>query len=65
MKITLNGTATETSAQTIGQLLHELGLDGKPVVIEHNQVALLKAEHQTTNLSLNDQLEIITLAAGG
>lgn len=65
MKITLNGTPTEITAATISQLLKELGLADKPVVIEHNESALLKAEHETTSLSEGDQLEIITLAAGG
>lgn len=65
MKITLNGTQTEITAATISQLLKELGLADKPVVIEHNESALLKAEHETTSLCEGDQLEIITLAAGG
>lgn len=65
MKVTLNGIATETSSTTVQQLLQELGLAEKPVVIEHNQTALLKAEHESTALSEGDQLEVITLAAGG
>ncbi|MEM9081367.1 MAG: sulfur carrier protein ThiS [Verrucomicrobiota bacterium] len=65
MTITLNGQPHPTEASTIGQLLTELGLNEKPVVIEHNQTALLKHEHPTTPLSDSDQLEIITLAAGG
>lgn len=65
MTIQLNGEAAKTSAKTVTQLLKELGLADKPVVIEHNQTALLKTEHETTPLSENDQLEVITLAAGG
>lgn len=65
MTIQLNGEAAKTSAKTVTQLLKELGLADKPVIIEHNQTALLKTEHETTPLSENDQLEVITLAAGG
>ena len=65
MKITLNGAPTEVSAQTVPQLLHEIGLAEKPVIIEHNKVALLKKEHQSTQLCEGDSLEVITLAAGG
>ncbi len=42
MTITLNGNATETAAETVFELLNEIGLADKPVVIEHNQSALLK-----------------------
>ncbi|MGJ8724561.1 MAG: sulfur carrier protein ThiS [Roseibacillus sp.] len=65
MKIQLNGESTEISAPTVLALLKELGLDEKPVIVEHNQVALLKAEHETTSLAEGDNLEVITLAAGG
>lgn len=65
MTIQLNGTKTETTANTVAKLLQELGLAEKPVVIEHNQNALLKSEHGVTSLHEGDQLEVITLAAGG
>jgi sulfur carrier protein len=67
MTIQLNATATatETSAASVKELLSELGLAEKPVVVEHNQCALLKTEHPTTMLSDGDHLEVITLAAGG
>ena len=65
MKIQLNGESTETSAPTVLALLAELGFAEKPVIVEHNQTALLKAEHEETALSEGDRLEVITLAAGG
>lgn len=65
MTITLNGAPTETSALSVHALLVEIGLAEKPVVIEHNETALLKSEHQTTPLTEGDSLEVITLAAGG
>ncbi|MBK1834968.1 sulfur carrier protein ThiS [Roseibacillus ishigakijimensis] len=65
MTIILNGEATETTASTVTALLRELGLAEKPVVVEHNQTALLKAEHTETSLQEGDRLEVITLAAGG
>ena len=65
MTITLNGSSAETDATTVQTLLEELGLADKPVVIEHNETALLKTEHETTTLADGDSLEVITLAAGG
>lgn len=65
MKITLNGQVTDCKSPTVALLLAELGLEGKPVVVEHNQQALLKSEHAATPIAENDLLEIVTLAAGG
>ena len=65
MQIRLNGSPADTNASDVLALLSELGLSNKPVIVEYNQTALLKAEHPSTPLSEGDQLEIITLAAGG
>ena len=66
MKITINGKQAETPQNTsIPNLLEQLNLTGKPVVIELNQTALFPRDYKTTNLSEGDKLEIITIAAGG
>ena len=65
MNLKINGSPSETTATTVLALLEELGLASKPVVIEHNQTALLKSEHSTTALTEGDELEVVTLAAGG
>jgi sulfur carrier protein len=46
-------------------LLRELGLDEKPVVVELNREALAPSEFETRELCDGDQLEVITIAAGG
>lgn len=66
MNLTINGeTRKFNSGLNIQTLLVELGLADKPVVVELNQKALAPSEFETQNLSDNDQLEIITIAAGG
>lgn len=66
MKLTINGeTRKFNSGLNIQTLLVELGLADKPVVVELNQKALAPSEFESQNLSDNDQLEIITIAAGG
>ncbi len=65
MHIFFNGTATETSAQTVKELLEEQGLSGKPVIVEWNQSALTASTHSTTKLSKGDQIECFVLGAGG
>lgn len=47
------------------ELLDSIGLANKPVVVEHNQVALFPREYSETMINGGDQLEIITIAAGG
>ena len=46
-------------------LLASIGLAGKPVIVELNKKALFPREYADSNLQDNDQLEIITIAAGG
>ncbi|SHJ19653.1 sulfur carrier protein [Rubritalea squalenifaciens DSM 18772] len=66
MSITLNGKPHSLdSASTISELLKSLGLEGKPVVVEHNHTALFPRDYDSTQLADNDQVEIITIAAGG
>ena len=66
MIITLNGQPhTLGSETTLPELLRSLGLSGKPVVVELNQEAILPRNFTQTLIQANDQLEIITLAAGG
>jgi sulfur carrier protein len=66
MQITLNGQAHDLATDILlPDLLESLGLAGKPVVVELNQQAILPRDFPNTLIQPNDQLEIITLAAGG
>ena len=66
MSITLNGKPTEVEPNSnITSLLESLGLTGKPVVIEHNKTAIFPRDYSEIQLAENDQLEIISIAAGG
>ena len=65
MKITLNGKAVETKAETIKALLEEQNLKGKPVVVEYNQTALTASAHEATALQEGDVIECFVLGAGG
>ena len=66
MNLTINGeTRKFNSGLNIQTLLVELDLADKPVVVELNQKALAPSVFESQNLSDNDQLEIITIAAGG
>jgi len=66
MNLTINGESKHfDNMTTLQALLVELGLAEKPVVIELNQKALAPSEFEAQPLSDGDQLEIITIAAGG
>jgi sulfur carrier protein len=67
MKITLNGQIREfePTLATIGALLAHLGFEGKPVVVEHNQTALLPREIHGVSLKDGDVVELIQITAGG
>ena len=66
MTITLNGTQRDfTDLATMNSLLEAVGLAGKPVVVEHKQVALLPREIPVATISDGDVIEIVQITAGG
>jgi sulfur carrier protein len=66
MQITLNGEKrTFDSLLTVRALLDDLGLGGKPVVVEQNQAALLPRELDTASVSEGDVIEVVQITAGG
>lgn len=65
MILTLNGKKQDTSAATISELLKSIGLGDRPVVVEHNQRALLPREHAQTLLDEGDVIEVVQITAGG
>ncbi len=66
MTILLNGKNHQLDAPaSINTLLAAIGLEGKPVVVEVNQTALFPREYPERMLEDGDQVEIITIAAGG
>ncbi len=66
MTITLNGQSRDLDGtQTVADLLAQLGLGGKPVVVERNQQALLPREIETTPVADGDVIEIVQITAGG
>lgn len=66
MQITLNGQVHELSAPvSVEQLLQDVGLSGKPVVVELNLEAIFPRDFPATEVKGGDRVEIVTLAAGG
>lgn len=66
MTITLNGLKKELPGSlALTDLLEQAGLAGKPVVVEHNKIALLPKEIFQAQVNDGDIIEIIQITAGG
>lgn len=67
MTVTLNGEARTFKADSLEleELLRQLDLAGRPVVVEHNREPVLPADYPQVRLKDGDALEIVRIAAGG
>jgi sulfur carrier protein len=66
MTITLNGAPHPLPQQaSVERLLHDLGLAGKPVVVELDGEAVFPRDHAQAIVKPGARVEIVTLAAGG
>ncbi|HUF62675.1 MAG TPA: sulfur carrier protein ThiS [Verrucomicrobiales bacterium] len=67
MIIRLNGQeyALSRDPAPLPELLRELGLEGRPVLVEHNGVALRPGEIAEALVHEGDVIEMVQLAAGG
>ena len=65
MNITINGKVIFTTVQNVQELIAEQGLEGKPVIVEHNGSALTPSSHVSQLLKEGDKVEFFVLGAGG
>ncbi len=66
MEINVNGKQQQVNAGTsLGELLKELKLDSKRVVVERNLVAVLRDDYENIKLNDGDTLEIVQFVGGG
>lgn len=67
MTLTINGQKHRfgSAEMTLPELLEQLDLAGKPVVVERNREPVLPQAHESTMVADGDELEIVTIAAGG
>lgn len=66
MSIEVNGEIRNVSPGiTVTDLVHELGLPGATLLIEHNGIALLRSDWHKTSIFDGDRVEILRVSAGG
>lgn len=66
IEVTLNGDAREVAAGlSVTQLLEQLGLQPRLVVVEHNREILDRARYEVTEVRPGDTLELVHFVGGG
>lgn len=66
IRITLNGEERQIGAgQTVSQLLAELELHPRMIVVEHNREILDRERYDATELHEGDTLELVHFVGGG
>jgi thiamine biosynthesis protein ThiS len=64
--ISLNGTAREIPVPcTLGELLTQLDLDRRIVVVEHNRIIIRRDTLDGVSLAAGDMVEIVHFVGGG
>lgn len=63
--IIVNGESMNTKAQTIAELLDELGYEDMPVATARNMTVVRKRERAETKLTDGDRIEILVPMQGG
>ncbi|MAC50836.1 MAG: thiamine biosynthesis protein ThiS [Verrucomicrobiaceae bacterium] len=67
MIITINGKKYSDYQEgiTVMELIEKLNLHKKQIIVELNQLALIKKDYQSLSLKDGDSIEIVQIAAGG
>ena len=67
MIITINGKKYSDYQEgiTVMELIEKLNLHKKQIIVELNQLALIKKDYQSLSLKDGDSIEIVRIAAGG
>ena len=65
MKLTINGESREVAADTVLDLLEELGLHPQGTIVERNREIVDREAYRETHLSEGDVLELVRLVGGG
>jgi sulfur carrier protein len=66
IEVTVNGRVRAiATATTVGELVRELGFEGKRIAVERNGEIVPRSRHADTRLERGDTLEIVGAVGGG
>ncbi len=63
--IQLNGKQCFVSAQTLQELVAELGLEQRMIAVERNLEVVPKSQYHSTHLQEGDRIELVHMIGGG
>lgn len=64
--IIVNGQPRQLAGEvTAAAVIRELGLEGRPVAVEVNELVVPRARLETCMLAEGDRVEVVTLVGGG
>lgn len=66
MTIQLNGDPLQLPAPlTVAALLAHLGIDGRRVAVEHNEIVVKRAQYDAVLVEDGDVVEVVNFVGGG
>jgi sulfur carrier protein len=66
ISVTINGQDREIAhGRTVSDLLTDLGLHPRLIVVEHNRVILDREQYASTEVRAGDALELVHFVGGG
>ena len=66
MQVRINGEPRQIDqGTTLAQLVRQLEFDPRHIAVERNLELVPRTQHEQTQLSPGDRLEIVTLVGGG
>jgi len=65
ISIQLNGEEQAVHAETLSEMVEELGLSKRMIAIERNMEVVPKSEYDTTQLVAGDRIELVHMIGGG
>jgi len=67
VKLLINGSTVEvpSTIHTISELIHHCQLNSPVIIVEYNQTILQKQEHETTEITEGDKIELVQFVGGG
>jgi sulfur carrier protein len=65
IRIQVNGEERQVQAQTILDLVEELGLDVRKVAVERNLEIVPRSLHAKTPVAAGDRIEVVQFVGGG
>ncbi len=65
MNLLFNGKPCQFSRETIAELIEDMGLRGRRIAVEVNQVIIPRSKHAEYCLAEGDEVEVVHAIGGG